>query len=405
MPVTDLTVPQSEFFHATERYVAAVAGFGAGKTQAAVSRLMTTKLKYPSIDVAYLAPSYGLIRDIFFPYIAEILSEMNIGFNINKSEHNVYIQGHGKIICRTMERPDMIVGWEAGDAFLDEFDLLPTEKALSVVRKLSARLRQKFPDGKKNQRFITTTPEGFKATYKMFKKDPVADSRLIQMSTYSNPHLPEDYIQGLVDLYPPQLIEAYLKGNFVNLVSGAVYNCFDRDAMHTNREIKSGEPLHIGMDFNVTKMSAVVFVDGLNVVDELIGYYDTPDIIEAIKEKYPKNNIYVYPDAAGKSRNTTGATTSDHKLLKLAGFTVRALKANPLVKERVQSCNKVMSDGELKINTNKCPLTTEAIEQQIYKGGIPDKSQDLDHPIDAFGYRICYDHLISKPKIDYRNAA
>ena len=405
MPVVSLTKPQSEFFHATERYVAAVAGFGSGKTQAAVSRLLTTKLKYPGIDVAYLAPSYGLIRDIFYPYMSEVLSDMNIGFNINKAEHNIHIKGHGKIICRTMERPDMIVGWQAGDAFLDEFDLLPTEKAKAVIRKLSARLRQPFPDGKKNQRFVTTTPEGFKATYQMFKKEPIEDSRLIQMSTYSNPHLPDDYIQGLVDLYPEQLIRAYLKGEFVNLTSGAVYPNFDRELCHTDREIKKGEPLHIGVDFNVGKMSGVVYDSELNIIDELIGYYDTPDLICAIKERFEGHRVAVYPDAAGKSRNTTGATTSDHKLLKMAGFTVKALKANPLIKERVQSVNRLIENGSLKINTNKCPQTTEALEQQVYKGGIPDKSQDIDHPLDALGYRVCHSHLISKPRIDYSKVA
>lgn len=414
MPHHVLTVPQSEFYHSTARYTAAVAGFGSGKTQAAVSRLMGTKLKYPSVDLAYLAPSYGLIRDIFYPYIAEVLSSMNLPHNINKGEHNIYIQGHGKIICRTMERPDMLVGWEAGDAFLDEFDILPTQKAETVIRKLSARLRMKFPDGKKNQRFITTTPEGFKATYKLFKKEPIPDSNLIQMSTYSNPHLPEDYIQGLIDLYPDQLIKAYLNGEFVNLVSGAVYPYFDRATHHTDRTVKKGEPLDIGVDFNVGKMSAVVFaplqyIDSkprLEIIDELIGYDDTPALIEAIKDNFEGHRITVFPDAAGKNRNTTGATTSDHKLLKLAGFKVNALKANPLVKERIQSVNRLYMNQNLFINTNTCPHTVEATEQQIYnKNGVPDKSQDLDHPVDAKGYRICNGFLISKPKLDYLKAA
>ena len=299
----------------------------------------------------------------------------------------------------------MIIGWQAGDAFLDEFDVLPTDKAIQVINKLSARLRQKFPDGKKNQRFITTTPEGFKATYKFFKKEPLADSRLVQMSTYSNPHLPDDYIQGLLDLYPEQLIKAYLNGEFVNLVSGAVYYAFDRKESHTNREIKKGEPLHLGMDFNVGKMSAVTYVDGLNIVDELIGFYDTPDIIEAIRERYDDHRIIVYPDAAGNSRNTTGATTSDHKLLKAAGFEVRSLNKNPLIKERVQSVNAVLLSGEMKINIKKAPQTTEALEQQIYKNGMPDKSQDIDHPVDAVGYRVCKTHLISRPRLDYSKVA
>jgi len=235
------------------------------------------------------------------------------------------------------------------------------------------------------------------------------DSLLIRMSTYSNPHLPDDYIQGLIDLYPPQLIEAYLNGEFINLVSGAVYPYFDRNVNCNNRVIKIGEPLDIGMDFNVGKMSAVVFApfDGerLQIIDELIGYEDTPAIILAIKEKYDGHAITVYPDAAGKNRNTTGATLTDHKLLKMAGFRVKALKANPLVKERVQSVNALLQKGFLTINVERCPETTEALEQQAYtKNGVPDKSMDLDHPLDALGYRICNGWLISKPSIDYAKA-
>lgn len=414
MSQTRLTTPQSEFFQATERYVAAVAGFGSGKTRGAVTRLIATKLKYPDVDLAYLAPSYGLIRDIFYPYMYKALTELKIKFDINKGSNTIYIQGAGKIYCRTMDNPDMIVGWEAGDAFLDEFDLLPTKKAERVLNKISPRLRQKFPDGKKNQRFISTTPEGFKATYKLFKKDPLPDSRLIQMSTYSNPHLPDDYIQGLIDLYPEQLIKAYLNGEFVNLVSGSVYPYFDRDTHNTIRTIKKGEPLDIGIDFNVGKMSAAVYappiiMEGkplLQIIDELIGYADTPALIEAILENYPNHRISVFPDAAGKNRNTVGATVTDHKLLKQAGFRLRALNANPLIKERVQSVNKLFQNMQLLVNVETCPQIIEALEQQVYdQNGKPDKSQDIDHPLDALGYRVCKDFLLSKPSIDYRKVA
>jgi hypothetical protein len=72
--------------------------------------------------------------------------------------------------------------------------------------------------------------------------------------------LPDDYISSLYESYPPQLISAYLRGQFVNLTSGAVYPDFDRKLNHTDEEIKPGEPLIIGMDFNVLKMAAVVYV-------------------------------------------------------------------------------------------------------------------------------------------------
>lgn len=43
------------------------------------------------------------------------------------------------------------------------------------------------------------------------------------------------------------------------------------------------------------------------------------------------------------------------------------------------------------VNTDKCPRYTESLEQQSYKGGVPDKSSGHDHLNDAGGYFIYYD--------------
>ncbi len=400
-----LTVPQSEFFSSDARYTAAVAGFGSGKTQVAVTRLMATKLEYPTIDLAYLAPTYSLVRDIFYPYMSELLSYLEIPYLINKSEHNIYLQGYGKVICRTMDNPDMLVGWDAGDAFLDEFDILKTDKAHQVMRKLSARLRQQFPDGKKNQRYVTTTPEGFKATYELFRKNPLPDSSLTQMSTYSNAaNLPDDYIQGLIDLYPKQLIEAYLNGEFVNLQAGSVYYSFDRQKMHVDTEPKKFESLLWGMDFNVMDMCASCWVrrgKHLHAVDEFMGLRDTPDMIEAIKEEYPKNPIIVFPDASGSGTSSKSCSISDIKLLRDAGFKVKANNKNPLIKNRVAAVNKLFEDEKGFINTERCPELTMSIEQQAYdkKTGQPEKDGNLDNRNDGAGYLIHYLHPINHKRI------
>ena len=390
-----LTEPQTEFHRSTATYVAAVAGFGSGKTQVAVSRMMSTKLQYPSIDLAYLAPTYGLIRDIFYPYMSDTLTEMGLRHNINKSENNIYIQGMGKIYCRTMSDPTTIVGWECGDAFMDEFDVLRTDKATHAIQKVSARCRQRFPDGKKNQKYVTTTPEGFKATYNLFKKEPLEDSQLIQMSTYSNArNLPPNYISDLKKMYPDQLVEAYLNGVFINLLAGTVYYTFDRDFMDTDVVAAPREPLHIGLDFNVYNMAAVVHVVRKGIayaVDELVGLRDTPDVIEALKERYPGHRITVYPDASGKGTSSKSATLSDIKLLKDARFTVKAKSSNPLIKDRVTSVNSKIENQGYFVNTKRCPQLTEALEQQIYDAsGRPDKNAGIDHVLDAIGYFIHY---------------
>ena len=393
----NLTVPQSDYFVSNAPYLAGVAGFGAGKTEAAIVKILKRKFEYPAIDQAYLAPTYDLIRSIFYPRVAEYLSELGHTYGINQSKHEIHIQGYGMIKCQSMNDPNSIVGWECGDATMDEFDLLPIDKALLAMNKVSARCRQKFPDGKPNQKQIITTPEGFKATYRLFKKEPLPNSQLVRMSTRSNAiNLPEGFIEDRVKQYTPQLVEAYIEGEFVNLTSGSVYPNFDRILNNTDFEIAKNEALHIGMDFNVYKMYAGVHVVRKGIpylLDEFVNVVDTPAMVTSIKERYPNHTIVVYPDASGDNKSTKGASLSDIKILRAAGFRINAPKSNPLIRDRVNSVNAKICDANFVrtyfVNVDKCPVATEAFEQQVYdRNGVPDKSADLDHPNDANGYFI-----------------
>lgn len=407
---SNLTVPQWDFFQSSAKYTAAVAGFGSGKTEAALIRILSNMIACPGLHQAYLAPTYPLINDIFYPKVEEKFTEMGLVYHINRQRHIVTIQGLGNIYCRTMEKPGSIIGWEVGDAFLDEFDVLNIPKALEVFRKTSARLRQKNKTGRRNQIFVTTTPEGFKATYQLFKKKPLDNSALIQMSTYSNErNLPAGYIADLKDQYPSALIDAYLLGKFVNLVEGSVYYNYDRKIHGTHYVARPRETLHIGMDFNVYHMSAIVHVmrDGIPyAVDEFIGLRDTPDMIVAIQEKYSGHTIFIYPDASGDHKSSKNADLSDHALLESpeVGFIIRAHKANPLIKNRVQSLNKKLEKMEYFVNETMCPVYADSLEQQIYgSDGKPDKSSGVDHPVDAGGYFVEYNWPIIKPVVETLN--
>lgn len=393
-----LTVPQSEFFaDNNSEYVAAVAGFGSGKTEAAAVKVAARLLEYPDISQAYLAPTYSLIGDIFYPRIGEIFADSGVEARINYQKHNINFPGHkGILYCRTMDNPDRIVGWECGDAFMDEFDILPIDKAIKVMRKVSARCRQKYPDGKKNQKHITTTPEGFKATYSLFAKEPLPDSRLIQMSTWSNKdNLPDGYIEALIAQYPEELVKAYIEGEFVNLTSGTVYYSFDRELNNTHYVARPKEQLHIGMDFNVYKMCAIIHVirDGIPyAVDEIIGERDTPSMIQTIQDKFPDHAIIVYPDASADNKSSKGASLSDIRLLK-EYFYVDAPTSNPLIRNRVNSVNAKFCNAKgvrtYFVNIEKCPVYAMCLEQQAYDiNGQPSKEGDVDHPVDAGGYFI-----------------
>lgn len=389
-----LTEPQDDFVFSDAQYPLFVGGFGAGKSESLFKRLLIQKLKYPRLNQGYFAPSYDLISLIAMPRLEELLIECGLKYKLNKSEKVFNIVGYGQIIMRSMDNPASIVGFEIGDAVIDELDTMQTEKAREAWNKIIARCRQRKPDGKANTTAVGTTPEGFRFCYERWEKKPTDKYVLYRAPTYSNPYLPESYIDGLRETYPPALLNAYLEGIFCNLASGGVYPDFSRKLNHTNDQIKEHEPLYIGMDFNILKMAAVVFVirdEKPVAVDELVGVRDTPTMGQKITERFKGHGITIFPDASGKNGSSKNASESDHSILKSFGFRLEVNLSNPAVKDRVNSVNALVRNGKdervFLVNTDKCPQLTEALEQQVYdNNGDPDKSTGHDHVTDAMGY-------------------
>lgn len=401
----ELTGPQYDFVTATDPFPALVAGFGAGKTHAAVTRALALKLQYPRQNVAYYLPTYDLVTTIAFPRFLEALEQWGLPHKQNKNDKMVHVEGAGSFIFRTMDAPERIIGYEVADSLVDELDTLPEDKARHAWNKIIARNRQKKPDGSMNTVGVATTPEGFRFVYDRWVRQGGPGYRIIKASTLSNAaNLPDGYIESLRGTYPSNLLAAYLDGEFVNLVAGSVYPEFDRALNASAERIQTGEALHVGLDFNVGKMSAVVHVlrgDDPHAVKEYTGVLDTPAMIALLKREHEGHRILVYPDASGNSRKSNNASESDLALLRAAGFGVRVNAANPRVKDRVLSVNKMIhSEGarRYRVNPETCPELVESLEKQAYdKHGEPDKSAGLDHVVDAAGYFVAYRYPIRKP--------
>ncbi len=408
-----LTSSQRAFVVSNAKFPAFVGGFGSGKTLAAMTRTMRLKIQCRMNDIAYYLPTYGLIEDIAFQRFPELCERKGWAYNLNKSSAVLEFPGAGRILFRNMEQPHRIIGYEVAHSLVDEIDTLTSIKARDAWNKIIARNRQKC--GMPNTVGIATTPEGYRFVYENWVKKPIEGSELIKASTYENEHnLEPGYIDQLKANYTSNLLAAYLDGEFVNLTSDSVYAEFDRHANASSETIQPSEPLHIGMDFNVGNMSAVVFVlrDGQpHAVDELTGILDTPAMIATIKGRYQGHSILVYPDASGNSRKSNNASESDIALLRAAQFNVLVAPSNPAVKDRVLAVNQMICStddvsgsslglemrGEkrvvrrLRVNVDKCPLFTEALEKQAYdKNGEPDKTSGFDHLNDAAGYMIFY---------------
>lgn len=403
-----MSLSETQYAFATCKapFPAYVGGFGSGKTAAAIARAMALKTHFKECDIAYYLPTYPLVEDIAFRRFPDLCERKGWAFKLNRSSAFIEFPNAGRIVFRTMENPDRIVGYEVAHSICDELDTLPIEKARNVWNKVIARNRQKCGMG--NTVAVATTPEGFRFVYERWVKNAAPGYVLFRARTMDNAaHLPEGYIDNLRNSYPSQLLAAYLDGEFVNLTAGSVYAEFDRALNASTETIREKETLHIGVDFNVSHMSAVIHVlrgDDPHAVEEIAEVFDTPAMAKIIKERYRDkgHSIMVYPDASGGGRRSNNASESDIAILKQHGFQVCNNPANPAVKDRVLSVNRMLhNEGtrRYRINTERCPSLVESFEKQAYdKNGEPAKDSGLDHIVDAAGYFITYRYPIQHRK-------
>ena len=186
---------QLEFIHTVEKFVALVAGFGAGKSFASVLRTMhLMERRNPNGMVLFVSPTYGLANDVNIPDFEEFFDTYKVPYRIKRAEHKIILTGElkGQIWFRSGDRPEKIVGFDATDFILDEFDILSLKQQEILWNKVIARIR----GCKDSTGAITTTPEGFKKTYELFVEKEIG--RLIKAKTSANIYLPDDYVDTLL---------------------------------------------------------------------------------------------------------------------------------------------------------------------------------------------------------------
>lgn len=390
------TEEQSRFYELPHKYRAFVGGYGTGKTEALVTAAMISSLQSKKALIGIFAPTYDLLVTINIPRVMAALDSMGKKYRYNAQQKRIFLHGQkGGFIFRSLDAPHRIVGFEILDAFIDELDTLPQDHAEEAFQKIDARCRQNI-NGLPNRISVFTTPEGFKFVYKKWVAETDDDYGMIQASSMSNPFLPKGYVERLMKNYPPNLREAYINGQFVNLTSGTVYNMFDSKLNDCDTIVDKNETLYVGMDFNVGKTTCVIMVKRekeYHAVDEITDAYDTTDICKRLRQRYPNNRINVYPDASCNQRRTSSNTT-DNLIIQQHGFTVYVDTQNPRVRDRINTVNGAFcnmdNNRRVKVNTKMCKVLTKCLMQQSYnKNGEPDKTTDTDHSNDALGYAIC----------------
>ena len=382
----------------SHRILGYIGGFGSGKSYALARKLIWLGMLNPNQTLMACEPSFPMIRTVFIPAMDDALDSLGIEYTFRSSPQPEYSltlpTGPVKILCQSAENYQRIRGQNIAAAVWDECDTSPTETAQKAGEMLLARMRT----GECNQLAVASTPEGFRWAYRTFIEQDGPDKRLIKVKTKDNPNLPDGFIPSLERNYPPQLIAAYLNGDFVNLANCAVFPDFDRSRHYSETVPHENETVFVGVDLNVGNCVCQALVrrgDAFYFIDEHV-YRDTQQIASGLAETYKhwfdSDQLTLIPDAASKQRSTAAAQESDLGILKRAGHHVVVQQSNPLIQDRVNACNVLISQDRVFMG-NKNKHLRRSFEQWAYdEKGKPEKGgvgmDDLSHAADAATYAL-----------------
>ena len=396
--LADCLPAQRDFLADTHRIVGYIGGFGSGKSWALAAKILFLGMANPGSVIMACEPTFPMIRTVLIPALDGALAHWDIEYSFRASPQPEYTinlpSGTVTVLCQSAENYQRIRGQNIAAAVWDECDTSPTETAQKAGEMLLARMRT----GNFNQLAVASTPEGFRWAYRTFIEQDGPDKKLIKVRTKDNPNLPPEFIPSLERNYPPQLIAAYLNGEFVNLAQCGLYPDFDRSRHYTDAKPTEDDTIFVGIDINVgnsVTQHCVRRGDEFHFFAEAV-YRDTQQIAQGLKELYPlhfeKGLLTLIPDAASKQRSTAAAQESDMGILKKAGHHVIAQQSNPLIQDRINAVNVLISQDRLRVG-NGCKHLIRTLEQHAFDDkGKPEKGgvgmDDLSHAGDAMGYAL-----------------
>jgi hypothetical protein len=371
-----------------------------GKSVAAVGKSILLSLKSPGFTGIFLEPTIPLLRDVAIPAWEEFLDRFSIPYSFRGSPlPNFTLRlpgGETTVFLRSLENVERLIGVNAAWIVADEIDTVKEEIATRAIVKLQGRVRV----GNCRQIGFATTPEGYRFMHNFFVREASSDKRLIRAKTTDNPYLDPEYAENLRRQYPPQLVESYLNGEFVNLSTATVYAEYNR---HSHKTAVIGpdhdEIVFVGADFNIGRSMSVYGViraeRGAPVL-HIFGEYqanDTFGLAQFLRRQYTNqillNKLIVYPDASG-GRMQTSSTTTDHQILRDAGIRVVPESRNPPIQETIQHVNALLHNAQIRVNTSTCPQLVACCEEWGYDDSLkPEKgtgSVAHDHVGDALRY-------------------
>jgi hypothetical protein len=347
----------------------------------------------PNKEVFYIAPTYRQAKMIAWKKLKNKLIDLRWAKKINETELSIVLKNGSIISLKGADGgAQNLRGVGLDYCVMDEFALIDEEAWYEV-------LRPALSDKQGSALFIST-PAGMNWAndlYNMSIENP-DEWASFQFTSIQGGNIPASEIEAAKRDLDERTFRQEYEAVFQEY-AGRIYYAFDRKGNVLTVEPLDTSVLHIGIDFNIDPMSAVIAVrlkDTLYVIDEIRMFSsNTNELVAEITARYPKSKIWAYPDPASRQRKTSAGGSTDLTILQNAGFIVKCPTSHTPVRDRINAVNSRLKDStgvrHLYISPNS-KYTIEGLERQTYKEGTtqPDKDSGYDHQMDALGYMVDY---------------
>lgn len=385
------------------RFRIAVCGRRFGKTHIAI-RELARHAAQPERTCWYIAPTYRQAKQIVWRKLKRRLQSINWVAKTNENDLELTLVNGSTISLKGADNYDSLRGVGLNFLVIDEAaDIDPAA--------WYETLRPTLSDTGGGALFLGT-PRGynwFKDLYDAAKTR--TDWQAFQFTSIDGGRIPDwEIAQAQQDLDARTFSQEYL-ARFEQYAGRVAYSFGEHNIQQRDLGFTATTPLHIGMDFNVAPMTAVICVrtgQGLHQIDEIqLNSSNTTEIIQEINARYGSNPKTIYPDPAGVQRRSSANGNTDIKLLEMAGYTVRYHRSHPEIKDRINAANSLFhqrDDNTTRFTIDpRCRHTIKSLRNYSYKedSQVPDKTQGWDHLFDALSYMTEFLFPISKPSVPH----
>lgn len=418
---------QREFMDdTTSKFLLLNSGFGGGKSFGLCMKGFQLSKLNRGIAGGLVVPSFPEFKRDMLPLFEEILETNRIKYRYHKTEAWFrFPWSKGKLWVATAERKIRGPNW--GFMLANEIGLIEHERAKEGFGRVRVK-RAPNP-----QIALVGTPEGTSSwVYEQFVETPMPRSRVIYGDTRDNvENLGEDYITMLESSYDPIMLDAYLRGLWVNMKGNRFYYAYD-PKKNDNPKLEWIEdlPVAVTLDYNVAPMVAtlwhvrplqnsrgipLLFPDGSPIrkaqaFDQIV-IDDGADIhrMDRAMREYGLDPelTTIYPDPAGNSRTTaTENAKGNNTQLREKGWRIRTRGAAPRFRQRQLAANNMLAKGLIELNPVKCKALKKDCEGVEQDKATFEKIKDnpkLTHASDGMDYFLDLEFPLSGQKPDHRS--